>query len=186
MRSSRSFQQDNNFANLESEGKGLQFLPFRSLRLGRHFTLIAMLIIIVSLFSCKDNTGVYRGELTDCSKALSETYKENVNKLKSYVKQDDTEAYDVALAAKKDLQDKFQAFLDVKPSKRMKEKKEELKVAIEPVFASLDKVEAAIDVYKNSGEIEPYKKAFEENFKVMNEVVENINAITATMKETQE
>lgn len=185
MRSSRSFQQDSSSAKSESEEKGLQYLPFRSLRLGRHFTLIAMLIIIVSLFACKDNTGIYRAELSDCVKALSDSYKENVNKLKSYVEQDDTAAYETALAAKKDLQDKFQAFLDVKPSKRMKEKQEELKEAIEPVFDSLDKVEAAIEVYRNSGDKESYKKAFEESYKVMNEVAEKINAITATMKETK-
>lgn len=185
MRSSRSFQQNNSSFENEQEEKGLKFLPFRSLRLGKHFTLIAMLIILVSLFACKDNTGAYRGALSDCSKALSEAYKEDVNKLKSYAQQDDTASYDAALAAKKDLQDKFQAFLNVEPSKRMKEKKEELKEAINPVFDSLDKVEAGIEVYKNSGDREAYKKAFEENFKVMNEVVEKINTITAAMKETE-
>lgn len=185
MRSSRSFRHNKEVSDPATGIRGHRYLPFSSLRLGRSFVMIATAILLFSLFACTDNSGAYRGALSDCSKALSESYKENVDALKSYVEQDDNEAYEKALAAKKDLYDKFNAFLDVEPSKRLESKKDELESAIKPVLTSLDKVEAGIEVFKSSGEIEAYKSAFEENFKIMNSAVEDINAIFATMKEEE-
>lgn len=182
MRSSRSFQHDSS-SKAGLDEKGLQYVPFRSFRLGRHFTLIAMLIIIVSLFACKDNTGAYRGKLSDCARNLSTSYKENLNKLKAYKVHDDEKTYEEAETAKNDLKDKFQAFLDVPPSKRMQDKKDELKGIIDPVLESLDKLEAAMLVFKNSGEIKSYRSAYEDNFKVMEEAVDKINKVFESMKE---
>lgn len=183
MRSSRSFRHDHSSkSNLDE--KGLQYVPFRSFRLGRHFTLMAMLIIIVSLFACKDNTGAYRGKLSDCAKDLSASYKENLDKLKAYRLHEDEDAYDKAASANEDFKEKFRAFLDVPPSKRMQGKKDELKEVIDPVLESLDKLEAAMPVFKNSGEIETYKKAYEDNFEEMEKAVEKLNKIFESMKET--
>lgn len=185
MRSSRSFRHDHSDHSRNEEG-GLQYVPFRSFRLGRNFTLIAMLIIIVSLFACKDNTGAYRGKLSDRAESLSKVYKEDLDKLKAYNVQDNTTAYDEAMAAKKDLYEKFQAFVDVEPSKKMKEKKTEIKDAVDPVLVSLDKLETAMELFKNSGDVSGYKEAYEDNFKVMNEAIDKLNSIFAGMKETEQ
>lgn len=182
MRSSRSFRHDSS-SDRGQEPKGLQYVPFRSFRLGRNFTLIAMLIVIVSLVACKDNTGAYRGKLSDCANQLSGVYKENLDKLKAFHTKEDTAAYETAIAAKKDFYDKFKAFADVEPSKKMQDKQKELKEVIDPVLESLDKLEQAMIAFKENGEIKPYKEAYESNFKLMNETVEKLNTIFESMKE---
>ncbi len=160
-----------------------KYTPFRTLKLGRGFFTVAFLVLILSLFACQDNSGIYRGKLSDNADALSKVYKDDINALKSYVEKDDTTSYDKAVAAKEELYKLFQEFANIKPSKRFKDKQGEIDAVIQPVLESLDKVKAAMDEFKNNGEIDPYKKAFESNFKTMNEAVDKLNSIFETMKD---
>jgi len=160
-----------------------KYTPFRTLKLGRSFSILAFLILMFSLFSCVDNSGIYRGKLSDNAETLSKVYKDDINALKSYVEKDDKEAYDKAVAAKEDLYKIFKEFADIKPSKKFQDKQGEINDVIQPVLTSLDNLKTAMDEFKNTGELKPYKKAFESNFKAMNEAVEKLNTIFETMKE---
>lgn len=182
MRNSDSYKsKDTNKAM--QRGTKPKYTPFRTLRLGRSFFMLAFLILMFSLFSCQDNSGIYRGKLSDNADALSKVYKDDINALKSYVEKEDIAAYDKAVTAKDDLYKIFNEFAEIKPSKRFKDKQGEIEAAVKPVLESLDKVKAAMDDFKGGGDIKPYKKAFESNFKTMNESVEKLNAIFETMKE---
>lgn len=186
MLSTRDFKNRNKEEQPIVQEKGLKYFPFQSLRLGTRFTFIAILIVIFSLVACKDNSGIYRSKLSDCSDELSKNYKENVDKLKAYKEKDDTEGYDTAIEAKSILYQQFNAFLEIKPSKRFADKQDELKTAIVPALDSLDKLEKEINNFRDSGEIQGYKDAFEENFKTMNDTIEKINDIFASMAEAED
>ena len=165
MRGSDSYKSEDTNKAIQRSNKP-KYTPFRTLKLGRSFFVVAFLILMFSLFACVDNSGIYRGKLSDNADALSKVYKDDINALKSYVEKDDKEAYDKAVAAKDDLYKIFKEFAE-----------------IQPVLTSLDTLKTAMDGFKSNGDIDPYKKAFESNFKTMNEAVDKLNTIFETMKE---
>ena len=182
MRGSDSYKSEDTNKAIQRSNKP-KYTPFRTLKLGRSFFVVAFLILMFSLFACVDNSGIYRGKLSDNADALSKVYKDDINALKSYVEKDDKEAYDKAVAAKDDLYKIFKEFAEIKPSKRFKDKQGEIDNVIQPVLTSLDNLKTAMDGFKSNGDIDPYEKAFESNFKTMNEAVEKLNTIFETMKE---
>lgn len=184
MRNSESFKSaDTNKAMVRR--KKLKTSSFLLHGIGKNFMMIAFLILMFSLFACQDNSGIYRGKLSDNADALSKVYKDDLKALKSFVDKDDTDAYNNAIAAKNDLYLKFQTFATIKPSKRFAEKQTDIQKVVEPVLKSLDELQAAINSFKNGGKIDVLKNAYQSNFTKMNEAVDKLNKIFETMKENE-
>ena len=60
MRGSDSYKSEDTNKAIQRSNKP-KYTPFRTLKLGRSFFVVAFLILMFSLFACVDNSGIYRG-----------------------------------------------------------------------------------------------------------------------------